>query len=212
MKTRSGIECRWTQGEHTVTLTATDAAGNVSDSFTLRVLPFREAAPTGEPRGPAPGEPYETIVINATEDQDFQFNIPMNIFVAPGENPDDFSFSAKLVNDDGLPGWIRFRRDTLVDPQSGEETQVLQFEGTPLNQHVGLNRFELTARDCAGTAITAQFHVSVANVNDGPVARRPGGGGGGGGGAGGGVTGGVGIGQIPDQVVEATEPMFRFAE
>ena len=171
------------------------------------MLDFREAAATGEPRGSAPGELYETIEIDATEDRPFQFNIPMSVFIAPDENPDDLVFEARTVDDERLPDWIQFREATIINPNNGTVSRVIEFEGTPLNDHVGLNEFELIARDCAGTEVVATFNVSVANVNDGPIARGgSGNGAGGAGGAGDGGNQGAYVGRIDDQFVEAREP------
>ena len=70
----------------------------------------------------------------------------MSVFIAPDENPDDLVFEARTVDDQSLPGWIQFREATSINPNDGTVSRVIEFEGTPLNDHVGLNEFELVAR------------------------------------------------------------------
>ena len=93
-------------------------------------------------------------VIN--EDSPLSLSIPSFSFSDVDEN-DTLTLSATLADGAALPSWLSF------DPATR------QFTGTPREPNVGSFGVRVTAADSAGASTTANFNVTVANVNDAPV-------------------------------------------
>ena len=91
------------------------------------------------------------------EDAGFSFTVPATSFVDVDVG-DILTLSATLADGSPLPAWLSF------DPV----TQT--FSGTPLNDDVGALTIRVTATDTSGATATQDFTVTVANINDGPVA------------------------------------------
>ena len=91
------------------------------------------------------------------EDAGFSFTVPATSFVDVDVG-DFLTLSATLADGSPLPAWLSF------DPA----TQT--FSGTPLNDDVGALTIRVTATDTSGATATQDFTVTVANVNDAPVA------------------------------------------
>ncbi len=91
------------------------------------------------------------------EDAGFSFTVPPTSFIDVDVG-DSLTLSATLADGSPLPAWLSF------DPV----TQT--FSGTPLNDDVGALTIRVTATDTSGASATQDFHVTVNNTNDGPVA------------------------------------------
>ena len=91
------------------------------------------------------------------EDAGFSFTVPPTSFIDVDVG-DTLTLSATLADGSPLPAWLVF------DPV----TQT--FSGTPLNDDVGSLTIRVTATDTSGASATQDFHVTVNNTNDGPVA------------------------------------------
>lgn len=132
-------------------VTATDRSGETaSDAFVLAVantndMPVLANAISDQP---------------ATEDEAFSFALAANTF-ADADLGDVLAYFASQPDGSALPFWLAFDPDTLT------------FSGTPLNDDVGAVDVQMTAVDGFGAAVTGAFRISVANVNDAPVAFLP---------------------------------------
>ena len=91
------------------------------------------------------------------EDAGFSFTVPPTSFIDVDAG-DSLTLSATLADGSPLPAWLVF------DPV----TQT--FSGTPLNDDVGSLTIRVTATDTSGAIATQDFHITVNNTNDGPVA------------------------------------------
>ncbi|MBS0602659.1 MAG: putative Ig domain-containing protein, partial [Proteobacteria bacterium] len=92
---------------------------------------------------------------NATEDQPFGFQVPGNTF-AHVDVGDVLSYTATLASGNPLPAWLTFNAATRT------------FSGTPANGDVGQITVRVTATDGSSAAISDDFVITVANVNDAP--------------------------------------------
>ncbi|MBF0155678.1 MAG: putative Ig domain-containing protein, partial [Magnetococcales bacterium] len=91
----------------------------------------------------------------ATEDQPFAFTLPPGAFTDPG---DSWSLVATLPGGGELPAWLTFTAATAT------------FSGTPGNGDTGLLPIVVTATDSWGVATANSFSLTVADVNDAPLA------------------------------------------
>lgn len=151
--TFSGTPDNWDVGSLNVTVTATDSGGlATSSSFALDVVNVNDAPTVVD-------APADQVAI---EGQPFSFAVPVDTF-----NDDDFihgdslSYSATLADGTALPSWLSF------DATTGT------FSGTPLNGDVGNLSVAVTATDTGGLTASSVFKLSVANVNDAPIAAIP---------------------------------------
>jgi len=71
---------------------------------------------------------------------------------------DTLTYSATLADGSALPSWLSFDAATGI------------FSGTPLNADVGSLNLAVTATDTGGLTASSLFSLSVANVNDSPIA------------------------------------------
>jgi Ca2+-binding RTX toxin-like protein len=88
----------------------------------------------------------------ATEDAAFSFTLPAGAFADPDAG-DTLTYSAE-----GLPAWLSFDAETAT------------FSGTPAQADVGGVEVTVTATDGGGLSVEDTFTITVANVNDAPVA------------------------------------------
>lgn len=125
-------------GEHTVILSANDGTTSTNQEFTISVTNTNDA-------------PVVTSVhiINAIEDSEYNYHITTN----------DDDGDAVTISASSLPVWL-----TLTDNNDG--TALLQ--GTPLQQHVGLNPVLLRISDNQVTQYIG-FEIEVSNINDAPI-------------------------------------------
>jgi Ca2+-binding RTX toxin-like protein len=128
-------------GTHTVTLTATDAAGeSVQEAFSITVANVNDA--------PTVQNEVGNWVID--EDSAFSMTIPADVF-ADVDTGDSLSVSLS-----GVPAWLTY------DPATG------MLSGTPGNTDVGSYTLTLVADDGEATA-EESFSITVANTNDAPT-------------------------------------------
>uniref|UniRef100_UPI0035B013C7 Ig-like domain-containing protein n=1 Tax=Zoogloea sp. TaxID=49181 RepID=UPI0035B013C7 len=88
----------------------------------------------------------------ATQDSAFRFTLPAGSF-ADVDTGDSLGYSAT-----GLPAWLSFDAATRT------------FSGTPANADVGRVSITVTATDASSAQASTRFDLTVANVNDDPVA------------------------------------------
>ncbi len=87
------------------------------------------------------------------EDEAFNFSIPNGTFSDEETSP--LSYAAELQSGANLPGWLSLTGDS--------------FTGTPLNEDVGVLNLRVIASD-GELSTTADFDLTVINVNDAPTA------------------------------------------
>jgi hypothetical protein len=143
-RTFSGTPGNADVGSISVTVTATDGAGQTSsDAFDIVVGNTINNAPTLA--NPIPDQ-------NAAEDNSFNYTFPVNTFADP-DIGDTLTYSAS-----GLPAWLSFDAGTRT------------FTGTPTNADVGSVSVSVTATDSSGLTASDTFNIVVGNVNDAPTA------------------------------------------
>ncbi len=130
-------------GNINITVTASDGALSVDDTFTLYVTPVNDTP---------------TLVLapptqNSSEDVAFTYIVPVGTF-ADVDAGDVLTLSAS-----NLPSWLSF------DAATGT------FSGTPSNGDVGSVSVTLTATDTGNASVSAVLNITVANVNDAPVVQ-----------------------------------------
>jgi Ca2+-binding RTX toxin-like protein len=96
----------------------------------------------------------------ATEDSAFSYTLAADTFTDVDAG-DSLTLSATLADGSALPSWLSFDAATRT------------FSGTPANGDVGNLSIKVTATDSAGATAETSFAVTVANVNDAPVATVP---------------------------------------
>ena len=135
-------------GALSVRVTATDTAGATAyQDFNVTIANTNDA-------------PVASVAIadqSTDEDAGFSFTVPPASFTDVDVG-DSLTYSATLADGSALPSWLSF------DPS----TQT--FTGTPLNEDVGGLNVRVTATDTSGASASQDFTVTVANVNDAPVA------------------------------------------
>jgi Ca2+-binding RTX toxin-like protein len=145
--TLSGLPGTTDIGLLSLRVTATDKAGaSASVSLALNV--------TLNPR-PALVQPLENQ--HAIEDQPWLFTIPAGSFAAVNA-PDVLTYSVTLSNGEPLPAWLEFDSSTRT------------LRGTATNSNVGSLSLKVAATDSHGLSTSDEFDLSVANMNDAPVA------------------------------------------
>ena len=149
-RTFSGTPANGDVGQITVRVTATDgSSAAISDDFVITVANVNDAPSV------ANNIPDQK---NATEDHPFSFQFAGNTF-ADVDAGDVLTYSATLANGDPLPTWLTFNAATRT------------FSGTPANGDVGAITVRVTATDGSSAAISDDFVITVANVNDAPSWR-----------------------------------------
>jgi VCBS repeat-containing protein len=128
--------------QDTFTFTVSDTLGHeVTRTVTIDVAGTNDA-PVG---GSAIGSQ------SATEDQAFSFAVPGSAF-----SDIDTTDTLTLSTVGTLPSWLTFNGTS--------------FSGTPENADVGTYNITVKATDPSGTSAQQTFAITVANVNDNPVA------------------------------------------
>ena len=149
--TFSGTPLNGDVGALAIRVTATDTAGaSASQDFTVTV--------TNTNDGPVASVPIANQATN--EDAGFSFTVPPASF-SDVDVGDSLTLSASLADGSALPAWLSFDATTST------------FSGTPSNGDVGALAIRVTATDTAGASASQDFTVTVANVNDAPVASVP---------------------------------------
>ncbi|MFK0569931.1 VCBS domain-containing protein, partial [Endozoicomonas sp.] len=95
---------------------------------------------------------------DGTEDVQFSFTVPTNRF-SDIDVGDVLTYNATLDDGSALPSWLSFEANSRI------------FSGIPGNDDVGNITLRVTATDTAGESATSDFTITVANVNDVPVAE-----------------------------------------
>jgi Ca2+-binding RTX toxin-like protein len=125
----------------------------------IEVIEFDELwaaySPTPAPANSAPDFAGALADAVASEDERLVLALPADAFVDADGDP--LTFGASLAGGGALPAWLSF------DPITGT------FSGTPANADVGAYMIEVAASDPEGASATANFRITVANVNDAPV-------------------------------------------
>jgi uncharacterized repeat protein (TIGR01451 family)/CSLREA domain-containing protein len=127
-------------GNHNVVLEATDGTATVQQSFTIVVANTNDAPVF-----------TSTPVTTATQNSPYHYAVT----ALDSDAGDTIAIAATVK-----PSWL-----TLTDNGNGTAT----LSGTPLNQHVGTHNVVLQVTDGSATA-EQSFTITVANVNDAPVA------------------------------------------
>ena len=137
---------RETKSRYTLTVTATNAAGEtITEKVVVKIANVNETP----------------ILITALADQSndedsaFSFTVPSSTFT--DVDGDILSYSATLSSGQNLPTWLSFNGTTRT------------FTGTPLNGDVGAINVTVTASDGSFSA-TDTFALTVVNTNDDPTA------------------------------------------
>ena len=147
-QTFSGTPANEDVGDVAIRVTATDTSGaTATQDFHVTVNNTND--------GPVAAVVIADQAIN--EDAGFSFTVPPASFTDVDVG-DSLSLSASLTDGSPLPAWLVFDSATQT------------FSGTPLNGDVGALTIQVTATDTAGATATQDFHVTVNNTNDGPVA------------------------------------------
>ncbi|CAN5214216.1 hypothetical protein BH11PSE10_BH11PSE10_14400 [soil metagenome] len=135
-------------GALSIRVSATDAAGaTASGSFSLTVDNLNDAPLL---TGSLPDRA-------ALQGEAFSFTLPAQLFTDIDAN-DSLSYDAKLGAGGDLPAWLRFDAATQT------------FSGTPANVDVGALSLRIKASDTSGATASANFMLTVLNVNDAPTA------------------------------------------
>jgi len=92
----------------------------------------------------------------ALEDQTFSLLMPTDAFADSQHR--ELIYTAKLQDGTSLPEWLR------LDEKTG------RLSGIPDNAHVGGMSIVMTATNDAGLSVSDTFELTVANVNDAPIA------------------------------------------
>jgi Ca2+-binding RTX toxin-like protein len=145
--TFSGTPDNGDVGDIVIRVTATDTSGaTAAQDFHIGVSNTNDG-------------PVASAVIAdqaATEDTSFSFAVSTSSFTDVDVG-DHLSFRATLADGSPLPSWITFDGATQT------------FSGTPANGEVGDVAIRIMATDTSGATATQDFHIAIANTNDGPV-------------------------------------------
>ncbi len=126
-------------GTYSVTLTATDGAGESDHhTFAITVNNVNDAPTVAHP------------VDNQHADEDSAFSVNLGNVFADVDLHDSLSLTVDA------PAWLTYNSDT------GE------LSGTPGEAAVGTHAVTMTATDKAGESVQQTFSITVANVNDAP--------------------------------------------
>ena len=146
--TFSGTPANGDVGAFDVKVTATDPGGlSVSQTFNLTVQNVNDA----------PTATDGTLHFDFTQDQATGYRVAPDNFndVDVG---DSLTYSATLADGSPLPSWLQFDATNLI------------LAGKPANGDVGDLSVIVTATDQGGLSASKAIDISVANVNDAPVA------------------------------------------
>jgi len=147
-RTFSGMPANGDVGTISVRVTASDGTASVFDDFNIVVANTNDA----------PTVANAVADQNATEDSAFSFQVPAGTF-ADVDAGASLTYAATLSGGGTLPAWLAFNSATNT------------FSGTPANGDVGTISVRVTASD--GTAsVFDDFTITIANVNDAPVAQN----------------------------------------
>jgi len=130
-------------------VTASDSENEtVNSSFILEVAEVNDA----------PEVANSIADQQATEDQQFNFQVPDNTFTDPDDN--NLTLSASQGDGSELPDWLSF------DAETGT------FSGTPGEDNDGTLELQATATDAAGKTAKNSFTLNIIEVNDEPLANN----------------------------------------
>lgn len=148
-RTFHGMPANEDVGSTGIEVKATDTAdAHALDAFTLTVVNVNDA-PTLEIA------PADQVVL---EDGAFALALPTGMF-ADVDAGDSLTRAAALSGGAALPAWLSFDGSA--------------FTGTPRNSDVGAYAITISATDNAGVAASADFSLTVVNVNDAPFVAHP---------------------------------------
>jgi hypothetical protein len=150
-RTFSGTPANVDVGTLNLVVTAADSGGlTASGGFALTVANVNDA--------PVLAQPIANQ--STTQGAAFGFTVPTGTFTDP-DTGDTLTYSAKLSSGAALPAWLSFDAATRT------------FSGTPANADVGAISVRVTATDTSNAAVSGDFTLTVANVNDAPVLATP---------------------------------------
>ena len=146
-KTFSGTPLLADVGSLSLKVLATDTGGaTASSSFVVTIANTNAAPVLAVPLANQPG----------VEDQVFSYVVPLATFT-DADAGDVLTYSATKADGSALPPWLSFNATTRT------------FSGTPTNAEVGSVGLKVTATDVAGSSVSSNFNVTVANTNDAPT-------------------------------------------
>lgn len=150
-RTFSGTPANADVGAVAVRVVATDAAGAAASAdFVLEVANVNDVPVV------ASAVPDQSV----DEDTPFSFVVPAGTFADPDVG-DTLTYMALLSDGTPLPSWLGFDAETRT------------LSGTPGNGDVGELDVRIVATDAIGETASADFTLSVNNVNDAPVSAAP---------------------------------------
>ncbi|WP_323816562.1 putative Ig domain-containing protein, partial [Cellvibrio sp. NN19] len=150
-RTFSGTPSNSDVGTLSVEVTASDGSASVADIFNI-VIGNTDDSPVL--LNPIPNQ-------SATEDTPYNFQFSDATFYDPDVG-DTLTYTARLSDDNVLPGWLVFDPSTRT------------FSGTPTNSDVGTITIKVTAADSDGGAVAVDtFDLVIANINDAPTVANP---------------------------------------
>jgi hypothetical protein len=137
----SGIPTNAAVGVNTVNIIATDSGGaSITDQITITVTNVNDV-PTLDT-----AQADQT----ATQGSAFTYTVPTTTFADVDTSDTNLTITAT-----GLPDGLTFSNNII--------------SGTPTNAAVGANTVNIIATDGAGTSVTDQIIITVANINDAPT-------------------------------------------
>ena len=145
-----GTPPRHNSGDIEIEVSVSDKEGlSISDTFTLNII-SDNVQPTKSKQ--------DSVLENQTivETHEFSYTVPGDYFSDP-DSGDELSYSARLVNGDTLPDWLRF------------ESQTRRFLGTPPNNSEGSIVIEVTATDTGELSVSDRFTLSISEKNFQPI-------------------------------------------
>ncbi|WP_170295742.1 Ig-like domain-containing protein [Azospirillum brasilense] len=133
----------------TVTVTDADGASATNTTTSVNILSVNDAPVLAQALGAS----------NMDQGQAFSYTVPAGAFT-DADTGDSLAFSATSGDGSALPGWLSF------DAATG------RLSGTPGNADVGTRTVRVTATDSSGATVSDLLTITVANVNDAPVAAN----------------------------------------
>jgi Ca2+-binding RTX toxin-like protein len=138
---------------------------HVSDAQLLAVIQDPRFGPffqdtAFESGNSAPTLEHPIADVAASEDGFFAYTIAADAFSDPDAG-DALTYAASLGDGSAFPGWLSFDAATRT------------FSGTPLQADVGTINVKVIAADTGGLSADDTFELTVANVNDAPLAAMP---------------------------------------
>ncbi len=133
----------------TVMVTDADGASATNTTTSINVLSINDAPVLAQALGTS----------NVDQGQAFSYTVPAGAFT-DADTGDSLTFSATSGDGSALPAWLSF------DAATG------RLSGTPGNADVGTRTVRVTATDSSGATVSDSLTITVANVNDAPVAAN----------------------------------------